>query len=147
MRMGLEGWGRIIGTAATIVTIIVAAISLGLLFISQMNAQRAELRAEQRADVAEIRADIATLADRTDAQRAELRADIATLADRTDAQRAEVRAEQRADVAEIRADIATLADRIDASGTRVTQIELDQARQDAAADILLRQIHTHTGDN
>ena len=63
----------------------------------------------------------------------ELRADIATLADRTDAQRAEVRAEQRADVAEIRADIAILADRIDASGTRVTQIELDQARQDAAA--------------
>ena len=100
--------------AATITTVVIAAVSLVLVFVSQMDAQRAELRSEQRADIADLRSD--------------LRADIAEL---------------RSD---LRADIRGLAERVDRSGTRVTQVELDQARLDATNEILLRQAHTHAGE-
>ena len=89
--------------AATIATVIIAAVSLVLVFVSQMDAQRAEVRSEQRADIADLRSDL-------------------------------------------RADIRGLAERVDRSGTRVTQVELDQARLDATNEILLRQAHTHAGE-
>ena len=54
--------------AATMLTVIIAAVTLVVVFVLQMDAQRAELRAEQRADIADLRteqrADIADL--RTD---------------------------------------------------------------------------------
>ena len=99
---------------ATMLTVIIAAVTLVVVFVLQMDAQRVELRTEQRADIADLRT--------------EQRADIADL--RTD----------------LRADIADLADRIDRAGIRVTQVELDQARLDATNEILLRQTHTHAGE-
>ena len=89
--------------AATIAKVIITAVSLVLVFVIQMDAQRAELRSEQRADIAELRS-------------------------------------------EQRAGFQMLAERIDRSGMRVTQVELDQARLDATNEILLRQTHTHAGE-
>ena len=117
----MESWDQrmitILTGAATMVTVIIAAVSLVLVFVSQMDAQRAELRSEQRADIAGLRED--------------QRADIADL---------------RADIADLRADLRGMAERIDRSGMRVTQVELDQARLDATNEILLRQTHTHAGE-
>ena len=110
----MESWDQrmitIVTGAATMVTVIIAAVSLVLVFVSQMDAQRAELRSEQRADIVGLREDL------------------------------------RADIADLRADLRGMAERIDRSGMRVTQVELDQARLDATNEILLRQTHTHAGE-
>ena len=110
----MDSWDQrvitIVTGAATMATVIIAAVSLVLVFVIQMDAQRAELRSEQRADIAELRS------------------------------------EQRAGIADLREDIQSLAERIDRSGIRVTQVELDQARLDATNEILLRQTHTHAGE-
>ena len=48
----------IVTGAATIATVIIAAVSLVLVFVIQMDAQRTELRSEQRADIAELRSEL-----------------------------------------------------------------------------------------
>ena len=122
MIIGVDGWIAIIVGVTTLLGVCAATVTIVLVFISQLNAQRAELRVEQRSDVTELRGALESL-------RVELAGGVATLAERTDA------------------NFATLADRINTAGTRVTQVELEQARQSAAQDILLHQTHTHASDN
>ncbi len=89
----------------------------------QFKAGLAEMRAEQRGEIAEVRTEIANLDTRLSThiaelrteqrtQAAEVRAEIANLDTRLSTQIAELRTEQRTQTAEVRTEIASLETRL-----------------------------------
>ena len=98
--------------AAAIVQTVRSAVTEGVSTkadIAEVKAEIAELRAETKADIAELRA--------------ETKADIAELRAETKADIAESRAETKAEIGEVKADIAQLKGDVSALSSRVTAIQ------------------------
>ena len=110
-------------------TFAASLLGFGLMVRAEISALRVEIkadnatfRAEMRADFAALRADFAALREDNAAFKAEIREENAAF-----------KAEVRADIAKMRADLEDIADALD---TRLSAIELEQARMRGVISVL-----------